>query len=274
VSDAEIRAWLREQGEDVGARGTLPRAQRDRYDAAHPGPDYDPGMSDADFDVSAADAPPPDDETEAKPRAVATPKPASKLAGWGRGRAKAAGKTAKGKPRHPRVPVDDLIAGVWRGLAGFARPLPATSRLLKIQAPIAGVLLEDTVKGTVVDRWMQPLARTSKNAEAIAVLVGPPVLVGAIEMQRFRALAAGEDPNQVPAMGLLLPPLRELLLRMCKVGGPKMAAAMAREREFETEFGQTVDDMLMFLFDIDGGAGAGEDDAVRRAQEAMQAAAA
>lgn len=252
MTAADVRAWLRESGEDVPARGPLAQADIDRYEAAHaPGPDYPEGMTDADFDLTEPEPPPVEPET--RPRTVATVKPAARFGNW----RKAQGKK-KGKPK-PRVPVDDLIAAVWRGLAGVARPLPATSRLLKIQAPVAGVILEDTVKGTVVDHWLQPLARTSKNAEAVFALAGPPILVAACEM----------NPQAAP---LILPVLRESLLSWCKIAGPKMADALKRETEFEEEFGQDVDQMMAFLFaDV---AGADEDAAVRAQQQGMQDAAA
>jgi len=251
---AEVRAWMRESGEEVGARGTISQSDRDRYEAAHaPGPDYPQGMTDADFDTSEP-GPPPADEIEKKPRNIATPKPAERFSSWRKAKAKS---KPKGKAK-PRVPVDDLIAGVWRGLAGFARPLPATSRLLKIQAPVAGVILEDTVRGTVVDKWMQPLARTTKGAEAMFALLGPPIMVTAIQLQ----------PDSAP---FILPVLRESMLTWCKVAGPRMAAAMKREIEFEAEFGSSVDELLAFLFADPGQTDAtAEEENIRKAQQVIQ----
>jgi hypothetical protein len=267
---AVIRAWLREQGDDIGERGTIPQAARDRYEAAHNatggnagapstaprGPDYPPGMTDADFDISEPGAPP--ESAEVRPRTVAMPTRRERLASW---RRKQAPKGKARKPK-PRVPVDDLIAGVWRGLAGFTRPLPPTSRLLKIQAPVAGAILEDTVKGTAVDRLLQPIARAGKSGEAVAVLVGPPLLVTAVQLQ----------PESAP---FIMPVLRELMLRWCKVAGPKMTEALKREKEFEEEFGQNVDELLAFLFsDLTVHEGESplqaEEEAVKRAQETLQ----
>jgi hypothetical protein len=251
MTDADIRAWMRDNGETPPARGTIAESDRARYEAAHaPGPDYPQGMSDADFPTSEPDGPPAD-VTEVRPRSISTPKAAQRFGDWRK-------KSAKGKPKgkaKPRVPVDDFIAAVWRGVAGVARPLPATSRLLKIQAPVAGVILEDTVKGTVVDKWLQPLARTSKGAEAMFALVGPPVIVAALEI----------NPQYAP---LLAPVLRESLLSWCKIAGPKMKDALQRETEFEAEFGQDVDQMIAFLFqDVPA---ADEDAEVRARQQAMQ----
>src|SRR6185437_8470244 len=153
-----------------------------------------------------------------------------------RNRGKRPGAKKPGAKPKPRVPVDDLIAGVWRGLAGFARPLPATSRLLRLQAPVAGAVLEDTVRNTVVDKWLQPLAHTTASGEAMFALLGPPLMVTALQLQ----------PQSAP---FIMPVLRESLLIWCKIAGPKMEAAMRREREFEAEFGADVDDLIAQLFE-------------------------
>jgi hypothetical protein len=238
---------MREQGLEPPDRGPIAQADIERFEAAH-------AAQDDGIEVEPDDEPGPGEpEAERRPRTVGVAKAPSPLARWRKAKPKARKKT------RPRVPVDDLIAGVWRGLAGFARPLPATSRLLKIQAPVAGVILEDTVKGTVVDGWLQPLARGTKGAEAMFALAGPPVLVTAIQLQ----------PDAAP---FILPLLRESLLSWCKIAGPKMAAALKRETEFEAEFGQDVDQMIAFLFSDP--AGGDEDAAVRAQQEAMQGAAA
>jgi hypothetical protein len=263
VSDADIRAWARNNGWQIGDRGQLPKAIREAYSAAHgasngaappepPPPDYDPGMTDADFTVSEPGPPPADDLEEKKPRTIKT-----QSKGWRFGK-----KPKTPGRRKPRVPVDDLISTIWRGLAGMARPLPPTSRMLKIQAPVAGVLLEDVVKDTVVDRVLQPIARSTQGAEALAVLVGPPVLVTAMTL----------NPEAAP---FLMPPLRELMLRMVKVAGPKMSEALKQEREFEDAYGGTVDQLIASLFadmpdqENPAAAAEAEEENVRAAQEAM-----
>jgi hypothetical protein len=259
MSDAQdIRQWFAAQGRPLPARGTISAGARAEFEAASLDTMYDTEPGDAEFgadpgDIAEPDGPPAD-VTEKRPRSIATPRAASSRSRWGRA------KTAKGKAKaRPRVPLDDLIATVWRGLAGMVRPLPATSRLLKIQAPVAGVVLEPVVKETIVDTFLQPLARTSASAEALIVLAGPPLLVAAMEM----------DPARVP---VLLPVARELMLRWCRIAGPRMAEAMKRENEFEQEFGETVDSILSLL-ETELAPG-DEDAAVRKAQEAMQGAAA
>jgi hypothetical protein len=254
MSDADIRAWAEANGRAVGARGGISKALRDDYETAQLEAALSDGPSDADFGDVAEPGPPPADVTERKPRTIPAPRTRRGARDW-------LGRPRKAKPKgkaRPRVPVDDLIAGVWRAAAGFARPLPATSRLLKMQAPVAGAVLEDAVKGTFVDTVLQPVARAGQTGEAFAVLVLPPVLVAAIEL----------DPGRMP---FLLPPLRELMLRWAHVAGPKMAAALAREREFEEQFGEDVDGLLAMLFE--GMDAAAEEAAVRDAQETVGASA-
>jgi hypothetical protein len=258
MSDSEIRAWLRDQGDNVSDRGPISTAARARYELAHGFRESD-GPGDADFDVSEPGPPPDPEAAEARPRTIATPRTARlpwKRPGAARGRARA---------KHKRVALDDTIATGWRFLAGLARPLPATSRLMKIQAPVAGKLLEPIVKDTIVDRVLQPLARTTEGAEALAVLIGTPALVTAIQL----------NPQIAP---FAMPALRELLLRMVKLTGPAMAEALKQEREFEAEFGGTVDDLIVMLFAgvFEDGPPAPEDEdaEVRKVQEAMEAAAA
>jgi hypothetical protein len=202
---------------------------------------------------------PPPAGAERKPRTVAV----TKQPRFGFGKTKGA---AKKKTPHKRIPVDEFIAGAWRGLAGFCRPLPATSRLLKIQAPVAGVILEDTIRRTVVDKWMQPLARAQQSGTAMFALAGPPILVTALQLQ----------PQSAP---FIMPILRESMLAWCKVAGPKMEQALKREKEFEEELGSSVDEMLAFIladFNPDAAPMTAEQEEarVKEMQENLQGAAA
>lgn len=261
---AEIRAWARANDLPCPERGGIPKSLRDQWEFAQLedaliGAD-DPELGGAAGAGQSAPAPPPpaaDAGTgERRPRNIAVPRRSR----WGLPARPAKGKgKARGKAR-PRVPVDDLIATLWRGAAGMLRPLPATSRMLKLQAPVAGAILEPMAKGTLADTILQPLARTTEGAEAIAALAGPPILVAMMEL----------DPAKAP---LCMPILRELMLRWCKLAGPKMAEAMARETEFEEQFGQTVDGILALLGEQLEDQGA-EDERVRQVQDAMQAGAA
>jgi hypothetical protein len=256
MSDADIRTWLRDQGDtDVSVRGPISKADRARYELAH-GFDEAAGPGDSDFDVSEPGEPPPDKpEPEKRPRNVAVPR---KLP-WQRHDKAPKAKGAKRK----RVALDDTIATGWRFLASLAKPLPATSRLLKIQAPVAGKILEPAIRDTFIDKILQPIARTTEGAEAVAVLLVPPAVVTAMQL----------NPQTIP---FLMPVLRETLMRMIRIAGPAMAEAMQQEREFEAQFGGNVDDLIaMLLSELVVPEGESpeqaEEELVRKAQEAMGA---
>lgn len=263
MADADVRAWAADRGMKVGARGVIPGEVREAYDAEMAleareaggwagdepaGPFPPPGdwaalrAVPAGPDGGASDGgddppplPDPADMAEATPgtpprRAAGSPRrPRLGLPGRKAGKPK-----GRAKPKRPRVPVDHLISDVWRGLAGFAKPLPATSRLLTIQAPLAGLMLEEAVKNTVMDAVLQPFARTGKNAELVWAMVGAPAITTMIQL----------SPDQLP---FLLPLLRSSLVSMVRIAGPRMAEALAEETAFEKEHGQTVDAMIVFL---------------------------
>ena len=266
----DIREWARGKGYEMNERGRVPAHIRNAYNAEHPSmngaPDYPPGMDDDDFSepgAPPASAPPPPDTGEAKPRNPA--KPAGK--GWRFGGA-AKGKRAAGRKAKPRVPVDDIICTVWRGLARVAGPLPPLQRTLRVQAPVAGLLLEDSVKGTVIDTVLQPLARMQTQGKAVAALAGPPMLVTAITLHVQRQALAGEDPNPV-FMSVAMEMLRESLMLWMDVAGPKFEEALAREKRFEEDYGAPVDDFMAFLLSpppADAAGVAAEEDAIKRAQ--------
>lgn len=277
ATPAEIREWAAGQDFDLGSKGRIPAGVREAYEAAHPGeqgidypgPAYPEGMSDDDF--SGPSGPPPGgavapggalDTGETKPRGKAK----NRTLRWGQRK----GRGKRERPKVPRVPVDDAICMVWGNLARLAKPLPPLERTLRIQAPVAGLLLEDSVKGTAVDHLLQPLARLQNQGQVVMALAGPPVLVTAITLHCQRAALAGATPNPL-FMSFATTALRESLMTWHKVAGPKVAEAMAREQAFEDEFGQPVDDLIALIMAPpvppgDNEAAAAEDDAIRRAQ--------
>jgi hypothetical protein len=256
MDDAEARAILREHGEEPPRRGTLGQSWRDRAaDLAAHGPngdrpadlagDYDQGVSEADFDsVSAAADPPPPvpnvpadvpaaaagtTAAEQPPRRVKRPprKPlAERVREAATGKAKAKG---KGKKQHARVRVDRLISHGWNVLGGLAaRVDPPVGRCLQMQSPVAGLILEDVVKGTFVDRALQPIARGEEKAEKIAALVAPPLLVAGLEMAQQLP-----DPQRKAREAILFPLLVESLVLSERVAGPYADQVIERATEDE-----------------------------------------
>ena len=188
------------------------------------------------------------------------------LSGWQRNTGT---KRSPAKKKHPRKPVEGLISRGWGLAARLARPMPPVSRILQIQAPVAGILLEDAVKGTIVDTVLQPLARWEEKGKVFGALAGPPALVGMITVHLAQAAAAETDPNPV-FMSLATEMLEESLFLYADVVGDRfdeiLAKVEARERDRDK-----IQRMIAFLFspppDVsDADAVAAEEASIRRAQ--------
>jgi hypothetical protein len=248
ASVTEMRSWLRDHGEDVPERGRLNADMIARYEAGNP--DWDT----ADGDDAIADAdelePSVPMQPEKPPRTARTARQAKRRQPVGdRLFGKREPKPAAGrKPKHKRVSVEHLIGRGWEAVARLAQPLSLPmSRCLQVQSPVAGLILEDIVAGTVVDRVLQPVARAEEKAEKVLALIAPPILVLAIE-------ASQQLPPQQMMMrqAILMPMLKESLRVWLQVAGPKVEQAAAREAEYQEKFGRTIDEMIGLFF----GAGA------------------
>jgi hypothetical protein len=289
VTSTDVRQWLREQGEDVSVKGPLPKGARERYAAAHgldgeqepadgdypaAGPSYDGGVTEADF---PAEDPPDAPETgETPPRRARNRGPREqdnrtrrKLWGGGKG---------KGRPRktHPRLSVTGFVEDVWSQFAWAFQGAPPLSKLLYAQAPYAGIVLEDAVKGTVVDRVLQPVVRAERTFTGLTGLIAPPVLVMAIMTQGEREQTENEDGtitvgDYTPRTKFLFSSLRFSLMSMTRAMGPKMEEIQERAGEL-AERGRQVDEFIAWLFEIPE-EGMTEEDAMKRAQQMAGAAA-
>lgn len=243
----DIREWGKNNGFDVNDTGPLPRglrsafAKRDDDQVITAIVDEDPIPTDSDDDV-------PGHPTAEKLQERA-PKP-YKPTVVERARAfqdrvkKAAPKKATPVTRvRARIAVDRIIERAWDTIGRVIQPvnLPV-AKVMAVQAPVAGMLLEDVIKGTVVDRVLQPLARAEERSELVFALIGPPLLVGALTTERGQAAAP-----------VLVPLLREALRLWITVAGPKIEAVAEREAEFQEKYGQRIDEMIgMFFAPPDG----------------------
>ena len=283
---SDVREWARAGGQTVSDRGRIPEWLAQAWNDGHPADlftdlktapgngaaasDYPEGMTDQDF---TAEATIPEDTGEARPRTVR--KRGNTPAGTGGWRARFGGKAKGKKARKPRVGVDDLICSTWRLMARIARPMPPLQRVLRVQAPVAGLLLEDAIKDTLIDTFLQPLARLQAGGKTVVALAGPPMIVTMVCLHVAQAQAAGRPPSRL-FMETAREMLRESLLIWMDVAGPKFEQAMRREREFEEKYGATVDETMEWIFsptmppdateEAQAAAQAAEDEAVRRAQ--------
>jgi len=162
MTDTDIRTWLKDNGHDVPGRGPVPNRLRTVYDEGNPSFDQDP--------------PAPEEVSPAVPETAPASAPAS---AWQRATAK---RKERSGPRRRRVSTENLGASAWSVLgylAGHAGNAPV-ARMVQLQAPVAGVIVEEAVKNTPIDRLLQPLARTGEAGKNLGVLFGPPVLVYAM----------------------------------------------------------------------------------------------
>jgi hypothetical protein len=274
-STSEVRSWLRDNGYAPPAKGVIPADLQGAYDAAHPAANGTATMTadypDEDFEAAFADPPPSEDQADTgetppkKPRAKSTGTGRARRGRFGFGKTGA----AKGKKK-PRVSTEDLLGSVWRGLAKIATPLPPLQRTLRVQAPVAGLLLEEAVKDTAVDVVLQPFARLANQGKTVSALLGPPVIVTAMTVHVQQRMQQDQAPNPL-FMSVASEALRSALMTWMDVAGPKFEIAMQREQEFEEKYGKSVDEFMNWLFSrpvniMDEAAVQAEEDAIRRAQ--------
>lgn len=286
MSTTDVRAWLRDQGEPVGVKGKIPAELQARYDQAHPGQDtageadYDGGVTEADFPPDEPDIPGgPAGAGETPPRRVRARKPAAAKTArerwWG----------GKGKPKrpaksHPRVSVTGFVEDAWSQFAWAFQGAPPLSKLLYAQAPYAGIVLEDAVKGTVADKFIQPIVRAEKQFTGLTGLVAPPLLVMAIMTRGEREQTETENPDgtvtitvgdYTAATKMMFSSLRFSLMSMTRAMGDRMEAVQERAGEL-AERGRKVDEFIAWLFEMPDPQMT-EEDAMARAQQMAGAAA-
>jgi hypothetical protein len=274
----DVRAWAKANGRG-STRGSLPKALIGDWDAEHPADPYEAGAPRGednghapdyptdvdDFDSLFPDPPELGDTGETPPRKPRTKTQATGVRGLFGGKKK----TAAGKKK-PRVSTEDLLGSLWRAGAKLLTPLPPLQRTLRMQAPVAGLLLDDVVKDTVVDPLLQPLARIAAQGKAVQALVGPPAFVTAIMAHQAQRAAQELEPNPF-FMAIAVEGLRSSLMAWMEVAGPKFEIAMQREAEFEEKYGKSVDDMMQMIFAPPTDPGdvetvMAEEEAIRRAQ--------
>jgi hypothetical protein len=213
-----IRIWGRENGWDVPERGKLPTGLREAFKEANP----DAFARDADGDPLA----------EIAPRVEVERTPVQRAKGFLNRQAK----KTPAKKVYKRVSTENIIEGVWSILAMVAKPIsqPA-ARALILEAPVAGMILDEKIRGTLLDKALQPLARTEDSGKSFVGLLAPPLLVAAIEKR----------PDQADK---LFPLLRKSLVWHAEIAGPKLEERMKKEQEIEDKYGQDIDAMIMTIF--------------------------
>lgn len=256
----EMRAWLLAQGHEVPRRGPLPQDAVNEYDSAHGSDnvaylDAPGAVSEADFGADDDDLEPPAPpmKAESRPRTGRQMRAADRVT-TRRGRTDRwigkllgedpppGGKAkAKAKPKHARISLDKLVTRIYTRAGQMASSVaPATGRCLQAQAAMAGVILEDVARGTLMDRMLQPVARAEDKADKVFALAAPPLIVFALE---------ASPPEDVFRRQMLMGFLRESLaisLEVTEVYADQITANLQRNAEREAE----VDALINTIFGV------------------------
>lgn len=134
-----------------------------------------------------------------------------------------------------RVSAADTFADLWGfGGAYLARSGHApTGRMLAFQAPVAGEILDDAVKGTVIDKAVvQKIVGARGRFDAVFAIVGPPALAWQME----KAMQAGDEGRFRMLEGMLKSSIKSAL--------PTMVPAMRKVRQRESAAQEAMADLL------------------------------
>ena len=223
----DIRTWARDQGLDVNTKGPISKAVMEQWGKREQAPEEPVAPAEIPDHAAAGDS------YGAKPRT-------SSFRFWQKAK-EAAPSPSRPKSLHRRVSIENVVSGAW-GLGAYAvarNPgLLPVARCLDMQAPVAGVLLNDTLKGTIVDRALQPIARMEEKGAKVGALVAPPFLVGLICLR--------------PDLGDAVKPfLKMSIMTFMEVSEPAMKKLQTRAKRFEDKVGispEAIDGMIDALF--------------------------
>ena len=290
ISDEEIRDWARATGRDVGSKGRIGAALRAEYErlAAEAGsaPPAAPAPEPPARGPESDSAGPRPAREETPPRKVSSATSRLRERFWSGSRDKG----RKRKDRGPRISTERLITRGWETAARIMIQvnLPV-ARCLDWQAPTAGALLEQAVEGTVVDKVLQPFARAQEKLEIAGAVLGPPVLVFALQLPQNQpsrlaevtqpdgTLAVKEVPWPAGAMRqkVIMSALVESL-DMCWEAQQRLPEEVQqRQRERENRraaMRELVQDVFFAAPPADAAAAAQEEEAMARARERFRGA--
>jgi hypothetical protein len=259
----EMRAALRDAGEQPPERGRLTAQWVDRYNAiaADDDPDWDlPGadgeeiIADSDIDVPVTVQPERPPQTprarKAQRRAAPVGERTGRLIRAVRGDPGAA--QGKKKKAPPRQSIERFTSRIYKDFGQLVYNISKpTGRCIQAQAAMAGVVLEDTVRGTFVDRLMQPAVRAEDKLDAGFALIGPPLACFGIEMTTA-ALQAGAISPQAGMMRLTVcqSVLRHGLLRGLEISD-KFADVIKQRLEDSARRDAEVDALIAMIFEAE-----------------------
>jgi hypothetical protein len=218
----DIRDWARGQGLDVAPKGKIPNTVMEQWRSSQT-PAESAGAETGAASSFGGDSP------ETRPVHV---RPRT----WFSSRKD---KPAPAGTGHRRVSIENVVSYAW-GMGAYAMAqnpaLLPVARVLDMQAPVAGIVVNDVARGTIIDKALQPFARAGEKGEKSMGLIGPPLIVGAITLR----------PDLFP---VLRPVLKLSMMSWMEISEPAMKKAKARAERFQEKFGDVdVDGMIDALF--------------------------
>lgn len=273
ANTTDVREWAKTQGIPVGDKGKIRAELHARYEAEHGGPrpevdfgdDDDVQVDDADFepDTEPAESPAGDAQqadAEARPRRIRRSKGQAARSFrervWG-GEGSKAKRPAK---KHPRVSLKGFAEDAFLDAAWAFQAAPPLEKILYLEAPIAGQIVEDTFKGTIVDKALQPAARVDRQFKALEGLTAP-LWVAAI-MAKGRK---DDNGNYSPQTVLMFGGLRHALLSMSRSVEINFDEQREKAESLRSASGD-IDRAIAWLFEMPGG-----DDMTEEQLQAMAA---
>jgi hypothetical protein len=142
-------------------------------------------------------------------------------------------KTTERRPKgtERRVSASDTLSDLYAAVGGFVGRQPQHAplgRYLTWQAPAAGEILDDALKGTFVDKKIvQPAVKARGSLDALAAVLGPPAIIFAIERNPQRA-------------SVLLPALKSSI----RSSLPTLLPAMKKSQDREKKIDEAVREMF------------------------------
>ena len=130
-----------------------------------------------------------------------------------------------------RISAADSLGDLWSGIGGLLTRLPnhaPSGRLLQFQSQAAGEILDEALKGTVVDRMiLQKAVKARGRFDVLGAVLMPPAIVFAIET----------NPDRAP----YLLPLLESSLRNAL---PHMVAPIKKARKREADQAEAIRELF------------------------------
>lgn len=225
----DIREWAVANEIEVNPRGPIPRDVKDKYYEAS-------GETPEEPVAASVEAAPGGEPVEQTTPGELPPASKPKLS-WGRRKKTSGTVTRKG----PRQATDGLFSAIWAGAANLlgATGMVPTARVLQLQAPVAGAILDRELRGTRVDRMAQPVAKMFNRSSSVGTLVALPLMVHVVTVK----------PELYPA---IKPHMVEALYRWYEIAGPELEKQQKKmERRKEQLGGLDPEELLNMIFAAD-----------------------